>query len=48
MSNNILSGKTKPKWFADALKLSPAERQKVRSKTFLGVAKAMAEQWGNA
>lgn len=40
------SGKKKPKWFADALRLSPEERAKVRSKTFPGIAKAMAEQWG--
>ena len=40
------SGKSKPKWFADAFKLPPKERAKVRSKTFLGIAKAMAEQWG--
>jgi len=40
------SGKTKPKWFADAFKLPPDERRKVRSKTFEGIAKAMAEQWG--
>jgi len=39
------SGKTKPKWFADAFKLSPSERRKVRSKTFDGIAKAMASQW---
>ena len=38
--------KRQPKWFADAWKLPPDERAKVRSKTFLGVAKAMAEQWG--
>ena len=43
------SGKTKPKWFADAFKLSPSERRKVRSKTFDGIAQAMADQWaGNA
>ena len=40
------SGKVKPKWFADAFKLPPEERSKVRSKTFPGIAKAMAEQWG--
>ena len=40
------SGKRSPKWFADAYKLSPHERAKVRSKTFPGIAKAMAEQWG--
>ena len=43
------SGKTRPKWFADAFKLPPDERRKVRSKTFDGIAQAMAEQWaGNA
>jgi site-specific DNA-cytosine methylase len=41
------SGKTKPKWFADAYSLPPAERAKARSKTFPGIAKAMASQWGN-
>lgn len=40
------SGKRSPKWFADAYKLSPHERAKARSKTFPGIAKAMAEQWG--
>ena len=33
------------KWFEDARKLSPEERSKARSKTFPGIAKAMAEQW---
>lgn len=42
------TGKTKrqAKWYFDALKLSPTERAKERSKTFNGVALAMAEQWG--
>jgi len=40
------SGKSMPKWYADAWKLKPSERAKVRSKTFPGIAKAMAEQWG--
>lgn len=40
------SGKTMPSWYADAWKLSKDERAKLRSKTFLGIAKAMAEQWG--
>ena len=40
------SGKVKPKWFADAFKLPPEERAKVRSKTFHGIAAAMADQWG--
>lgn len=39
------SGKVKPKWFADAFHLPPEERARVRSKTFPGIAKAMAEQW---
>tara|TARA_R100001198_G_scaffold97046_1_gene91658 strand:+ start:14810 stop:15406 length:597 start_codon:yes stop_codon:yes gene_type:complete len=40
------SGKKLPKWYNDALKLSPTERSKARSKTFPGIAKAMADQWG--
>lgn len=39
------SGKTMPKWYADAWHLPKEERSKVRSKTFPGIAKAMAEQW---
>lgn len=38
--------KRQPKWYADALVLPKDERSKVRSKTFPGIAKAMAEQWG--
>lgn len=38
--------KRETKWLYDALKLSPIERAKARSKTFPGIAKAMAEQWG--
>jgi hypothetical protein len=38
--------KRQPKWYYDALKLSPAERAKARSKTFPGIAQAMAQQWG--
>ena len=37
--------KRQPKWYFDALKLKPKDRAKVRSKTFPGIAKAMAEQW---
>ena len=40
------SGKSMPKWYSDAFRLPPAERAKVRSKTFQGIANAMAEQWG--
>ena len=38
--------KRQPKWYADAWKLPAEERARVRSKTFPGIAKAMAEQWG--
>lgn len=40
------SGKTMPKWYADAVKLPKDERSKIRSKTFQGIADAMASQWG--
>ena len=40
------SGKTMASWYADAFKLPKKERAKLRSKTFPGIAKAMAEQWG--
>lgn len=40
------SGKTMPEWYANLWNLPPAERAKERSKTFPGIAKAMAEQWG--
>lgn len=41
------SGKSHPKWYADALKYSKTkeERQRLRSKTFEGMANAFAEQW---
>ncbi|OED34299.1 hypothetical protein AB832_07795 [Flavobacteriaceae bacterium (ex Bugula neritina AB1)] len=39
------SGKTMPSWYADAWKLPKEERAKLRSKTFPGIAKAIAEQW---
>lgn len=39
------SGCVMPKWYADAWRLPPAERSKLRSKTFEGIACAMAEQW---
>lgn len=41
------SGKTMPSWYAEAWKLPKEERAKLRSKTFPGVAQAMAEQWGS-
>lgn len=39
------SGKTDSKWMADTFYLPKEERAKARSKTFIGVAKAMAAQW---
>lgn len=41
------SGKRMSKWMSDCFKLSKEERQTMRSKTFQGIADAMAEQWGN-
>jgi len=41
------SGKRLPKWYAYADKSQgQKERAKIRSKTFPGIAKAMAQQWG--
>jgi len=39
--------KKQPKWYADAYNLPPEERGVVRSKTFPGIAEAMAEQWSS-
>lgn len=39
----IKGGKSMPEWYSNAPK---AERSKIRSKTFPGIARAMAEQWG--
>lgn len=41
------SGRSMPKWYADAFSLPPKERAKIRSRTFQGIANAMAEQWSN-
>jgi hypothetical protein len=42
------SGKSHPKWYADALAnaKTPEERRTLRSKTFPGFARAIAQQWG--
>ena len=40
------SGKSMPKWYSDAFRLPPKERSIARSKTFQGIADAMADQWG--
>ena len=39
------NGKSLPKWYDDAWKLSKEERAKVRSRTFDGFGKCMADQW---
>ena len=42
------SGNKSPKWFTDIFfsGVSSEERRKLRSKTFPGIADAMADQWG--
>lgn len=40
------SGKSHPLWYSKGIKMPKEERQKFRSKTFEGIATAMAEQWG--
>ena len=40
------SGKSMSSWYAEAWHLPKEERAKLRSKTFPGIAQAMAEQWG--
>ena len=41
------SGKSMPSWYAEAWHLPKEERAKLRSKTFPGIAKAMASQWSD-
>jgi hypothetical protein len=41
------SGKRMSKWYADSSKNSPKERERIRNKTFQGIADAMADQWGS-
>ena len=40
------SGAREPRWHMETMHLPPKERSKARSKTFPGIARAMAEQWG--
>jgi hypothetical protein len=40
-------GRGDPFWHVESMRLPPLERMKVRSKTFQGIADAMASQWGN-
>lgn len=39
-------GRKDPMWHVETMKLPPIERSRIRSKTFPGIAKAMADQWG--
>lgn len=41
------SGKVMAKWYADTPSTKSEANRKIRSKTFLGIATAMAEQWTN-
>jgi hypothetical protein len=40
------SGKRMSKWFYESSQLPPKERERMRNKTFQGIADAMADQWG--
>ena len=40
------SGKSMPTWYLQAAKHNAYNRSEIRSKTFPGIANAMAEQWG--
>ena len=40
------SGANEPRWHMETMHLPKEERSRVRSQTFIGIAKAMAEQWG--
>ena len=42
------TGKTFSKWFWNTSKIKGKERQIIRSKTFPGIAREMARQWGDA
>jgi hypothetical protein len=39
-------GRKDPIWHVESMRMKPLERMKYRSKTFQGIADAMAEQWG--
>ena len=40
------SGANEPRWHMETMRFPKEERAKLRSKTFLGIARAMSEQWG--
>lgn len=41
------SGANEPRWHMETMHLPKEERSRVRSLTFIGIAEAMAEQWGD-
>lgn len=41
------SGANEPRWHMETMKLPKEERSRARSRTFSGIAKAMAAQWGD-
>lgn len=45
----LSSGRTLPKWYSDSFNtsISTEERRTLRSKTFIGFANAIADQWSN-
>ena len=40
------SGANEPRWHMETMHLPKEERSRVRSQTFIGIANAMADQWG--
>ena len=40
------SGANEPRWHMETMKLPKEERSRARSRTFIGIARAMSEQWG--
>lgn len=40
------SGANEPRWHLETMNLPKEERSRIRSQTFIGIAEAMAEQWG--
>lgn len=41
------SGANEPRWHMETMHLPKEERSRIRSQTFIGIAEAMAEQWGD-
>jgi hypothetical protein len=41
------SGKRMSKWYAEAASKDPKERERIRNRTFDGIASAFVHQWGS-